>query len=133
VKIAGNGVSGLLAGVGKYLRTCAYDAVGLGPSSWRGESVAVGDMRGMYFATHFLNWYQAASDDEVTGYIEDLALWGVNNIVLTFPVIHATGWDDPETGVFFDRYALCARICRDLGVRIGLICVPNQDFRQPRP
>jgi hypothetical protein len=132
VRITGNSETGLLAGTGKYLRTCTYDETGFDPSSWRGESTAAGDMRGIYFATHFMNWYEAAPVDELRQYIEDLSLWGMNNLMLAFPMQHLTGWDDPGIERFFKRFRMLRDICHGLGIRIGHLLVPNHDFFHPR-
>jgi hypothetical protein len=132
VTISGATPAGLLAGIGKFLRTSRYGAEGIVPSSWRGSSNPACDMRGMYFATHFLNWYHVAPEAEIERYIEDLALWGVNNVGIAFPIIHLRGWDDPDTTVFFERYSMYARICQRLGLRSGILCCANQDFVAPR-
>lgn len=131
-RIVGHSCTGLLAGVGKFLRTSQYGADGFIPSSWRGESSPAGDMRGVYFATHFQNWYHVAPEHEIARYIKDLSLWGVNHLMVAFPIIHLTGWDDPEADTFLDRVAMYRRICGRLGIRIGSLWVPNQDFREPR-
>ena len=86
---------GLLYGVGKFLRTSRYDR-SFQPSPWRGMSLPHGSLRGMYFATHFHNWYHQASPAEAARYMEDLALWGVNAVMVIFPMINLQGWDDPQ-------------------------------------
>ncbi len=53
-------------------------------------------MRGVYFASHFHNWYHLAEGEEISRYIEDLALWGVNTLMAIYPFINLQGWDDPE-------------------------------------
>ena len=78
IRIVGNDELGLLYGVGKLLCTSRYDQGGWTPGSWRGTSVPVCPIRGMYFATHFNNFYEAAPAEEVERYVEDLGLWGLN-------------------------------------------------------
>ncbi len=95
VRVAGGSPRGLLHGVGKFLRTSRYEET-LQPSAWRGTSAPRGALRGMYFANHFHNWYQMAGEEELVRYTEDLALWGVNTLMTSFPLIHLSGWDDPE-------------------------------------
>ena len=41
-------------------------------------------MRGIYFATHFGNWYDYASERELREYVEELALWGCNQVRVWF-------------------------------------------------
>ena len=38
------------------------------------------DERGVYCATHFSNWYEEASDEDVARYVEELAEWGMNGV-----------------------------------------------------
>ncbi len=131
--IVGRSRTGLLAGVGKFLRTSGYSPDALAPSAWRGESAPAGEVRGMYFATHFQNWYHVAPESEIARYVEDLGLWGMNHLMLAFPIIHLTGWDDPAANEFLDRLGMFRRICHRLGIQVGSLAVPNQDFREPRP
>ncbi|MCP4311458.1 MAG: hypothetical protein GY790_09375 [Bacteroidetes bacterium] len=60
--------------MGKFLHTSRYDQGGFTPGAWRGTSVPRGTFRGIYFATHFNNWYEAASGPERARYVESLAL-----------------------------------------------------------
>jgi len=78
VRIAGNDERGLVAGVGKFLRTSRYDKGGFTPGTWRGTSVPQKPVRGIYFATHFNNFYHDAPIEEVERYVEELGLWGFN-------------------------------------------------------
>ena len=48
VRIAGNDERGLVAGVGKFLRTSRYDKGGFTPGTWRGTSVPTRQARGIY-------------------------------------------------------------------------------------
>jgi len=67
VRIAGGSPRGLLYGVGKFLRTSRYHGTHA-PSPWRGTSAPRGSLRGMYFATHFHNWYHVAPEAEIVRY-----------------------------------------------------------------
>ncbi|MCD6285684.1 MAG: hypothetical protein J7M39_07225 [Anaerolineae bacterium] len=127
VRVAGGSPRGLLYGVGKFLRTSRYDGT-FQPSPWRGTSVPQGSLRGMYFASHFHNWYHEAPEAEITRYMEDIALWGVNAIKISFPFINLQDWDDPQAEqavVMARRYA---RIAKDLGL-LFCIGVNNALFR----
>lgn len=122
VRIAGHDDRGLLYGVGKFLRD----------PDWSGVSVPAKTVRGLYAATHFLNWYHVAPTDEIARYLEEMALWGINHLCVVFPIINLNGWDDPQTDVFFQRMKTWRLLCREVGMRFGLFCCPNQDFKQPR-
>jgi hypothetical protein len=79
VRIIASDERGLLYGVGRFLHTSAYDSQGFTPGRWRGVSVPTSSVRGIYFATHFQNYYQVAPIEEVARYVEDVSLWGMNH------------------------------------------------------
>lgn len=118
VRISGGSGSGLLHGVGKFLRTSRYDG-GWTASNWRGTSKPRGALRGMYFASHFHNWYQKASEPEIVRYLEDLALWGVNAVMVIFPMIHLQDWDDPQAAPAMEMVRRYARAIRGLGMQFA--------------
>ncbi|MEN6314809.1 MAG: hypothetical protein ABFD25_11225 [Clostridiaceae bacterium] len=132
ISITGNDCLGLLYGIGKFLHTSLYGCGGVTPSTWRGTSIPQGKVRGMYFASHFFNWYHVATESELSCYMEDLALWGVNSIMLVFPIINLFSWDDAETENSFNQMKKIYRSAKVLGLKTGLIVVPNQDFRKAR-
>jgi hypothetical protein len=121
IRVSGGSALGLLYGVGKFLRTSAYND-GFVPTSWRGTSVPHGSLRGMYFANHFHNWYHVASDEEIARYIEDITLWGVNALMGIYPFINLQGWDDPEAGPAMDQVRRLFRAAKNTGLEttIGL-------------
>lgn len=81
IQIIGNDQRGVIYGVGKFLRISGYGKDGFSAANWRGTSVPEKPLRGMYLANHADNYYQAAPVAEIQHYIEDLALWGVNNLL----------------------------------------------------
>lgn len=85
VTITGSDDKGLLYGVGRFLRGSNYGQGKFTPTSWRGTSVPKGTLRGIYFATHFNNWHEMATDAERRRYVESLALWGTNALVVHYP------------------------------------------------
>ena len=118
VRVAGGSSQGLLYGMGKFLRTSRYDRT-FQASAWRGTSKPRGSVRGVYFASHFHNWYVQASEAELTRYLEDLALWGVNAIMVIFPMINLQDWRDPEAGPAMDMVRKYARTARELGIQFA--------------
>lgn len=113
--ISGGSARGLLYGIGKFLRTSGYSD-GFTPSSWRGTDVPQGLIRGMYFATHFHNWYHVAPEEELVRYIEDMALWGVNALKVIYPFINLKDWNDPEAASAMTMLRRCARTAHELGL-----------------
>lgn len=118
VRIAGGSPRGLLYGVGKFLRTSQYDG-GFQLSRWRGTSRPRGALRGMYFASHFHNWYHQASETEISRYTEDIALWGVNTIKLSFPTLNIKDWDDPEADLAISMLCKYAKSTHALGLEFA--------------
>jgi hypothetical protein len=118
MRIAGGSPRGLLYGVGKFLRTSKYNGQFL-PSSWRGTSQPRGTLRGMYFASHFHNWYHQASQAEITRYTADIALWGVNAIKLSFPTINIKDWQDPEADAAIAMLRKYAKTAHELGLQFA--------------
>ena len=69
---------GLVFGAGLFLRTVRYaeKSFSLADGEYRFEPKK--SLRMCYMARHFLNWYHLATPDELTAYIDDLALSGHN-------------------------------------------------------
>ena len=93
VRILGGDERGLIYGVGKFLRMSRYDGGDFTPGAWRGASTPASSVRGVYFATHFNNFYETAPIAEVQEYVDELALWGLNHLQVMFPRWHFTGFD----------------------------------------
>jgi len=118
VRIVGGSPRGLLYGVGKFLRSSGYGDT-IQPSNWRGTSAPQGTLRGMYFATHFHNWYHQASEPEIDRYVEDLALWGVNAVMVAFPMMNLSGWEDPDAESALAMVRKYARACHQLDIKFA--------------
>lgn len=117
VRITGNDDRGLLYGIGRYLR---------GP--WRGTSVPQRKVRGMYFATHFHNWYHDAPLPEVVRYVEELALWGCNALVVWFDMHHYRGLQDPDAAQMVERLHAILAAAQRVGIRPGLLVLANEGY-----
>ncbi len=98
--MAGQNELGVLYGLGKLLRTSRYSEDGFTAGSWRGESVPEKRVRGIYFATHFHNFYHDAPVEKIQSYVEDLALWGLNELLVWYDMHHFNGADDPGAVAF---------------------------------
>ncbi|MCX7002125.1 MAG: hypothetical protein NTV22_02485, partial [bacterium] len=88
IRIAGNDPRGVVYGVGKLLRLARFDKGTFEPGAWRGTSVPEKPVRGMYFASHFHNFYHDAPIEKVERYVEELALWGCNTLAVWFDMHH---------------------------------------------
>ena len=128
VRIAGNDERGLVAGVGKFLRTSRYDKGGFTPGSWRGTSVPQKSRRGIYFATHFNNFYHEAPVDEIQRYVEDLALWGFNDLMVWYDMHHFNGFEDPEAVKFRKRLHDIMAAAKQIGMDVSLALTGNEAY-----
>jgi len=128
VRIVGNDERGLLYGVGKFLRSSRYDQGGFTPGAWRGRSVPEKPVRGIYFATHFHNFYHDAPIGEVQRYVEDLGLWGFNTLIVWYDMHHFNGFDSPEAVEFRNRLEAICGSARRLGLDVGLVNIANEGY-----
>lgn len=129
VRIVGHDPRGLLYGVGRFLHTSSFGDDGFVPGTWRGVSRPDCSLRGMYLAHNFHNWYRSAPVAEIERYVEDLALWGLNAIVVpgcTNP--HSTAAE--LYGTMIPKQAEWLRSARKLGIRVGLLSTSVID-REP--
>lgn len=127
--IASGGLLGLIHGAGWFLRHSAYTADGLIPTDYRGTQVPHSTIRGMYFASHFHNYYHVASLDEMRRYIEDLALWGINYIKTCYPMIDLPSMDDPESLTELKRHTDLFDIAHSLGMKAATGLTINGGFK----
>src|SRR5690606_31119210 len=84
-------------------------------------------VRGIYFATHFGNWYCHAPLAEVRTYLEDLALWGLNELLVWFDISHYHTLEEGRP--MLERLAAFESYARDVGMRTGRITVSNEGFK----
>lgn len=128
VEVIGQNELGVLYGLGKLLRTSRYSEEGFAPGAWRGESVPRKPIRGIYFATHFHNYYHDAPVDEVERYVEELALWGFNTLLVWYDMHHFDGFNDPQAVAFRERLRAICKAAKGIGLEIGLITIANEAY-----
>ena len=128
VRIAGNDERGVLYGVGKFLRSSRYDQGGFTPGVWRGTSVPEKAVRGIYFATHFHNYYHDAPVEEVERYVEDLGLWGFNVVMVYYDLHHFKSFDAPEAQAFLQRERALLNTARRIGLDTALVIAANEGY-----
>ena len=127
-RIVGDDARGLLYGVGKFLRASRYEREGFVPGSWRGSSVPWKPVRGVYFATHFHNFYHGAPIGKIEEYVEDLALWGLNELLVWYDLHHFNGFDDPEAVAFRERLRAVMAAARRIGMDVSLTLIGNEAY-----
>ena len=134
VRIIGNDERGLLYGVGKFLRTSRYHQGGFTPSTWRGTSVPVYPVRGIYFATHFHNFYHDAPIEEIQRYVEELGLWGFNALVVWYDMRYCgDGFDDPKAVEFRARLHAICEAAKNIGLDVSLVVIANEAYKNSPP
>ncbi len=129
IRIIGSDERGLLYGVGKFLRTSRFDQGGFTSGTWRGTSAPTGKVRGIYLASHFNNFYEAAPIEEVQTYLDELALWGINYLVVTVPQFQFTGFNDPVAQKAITRLKQIMNAAKANGMKVGLIQAINGGFK----
>ena len=128
VRIVGNDERGVLYGAGKFLRRSRYDQGGFTLGAWRGTSVPTRQARGIYFATHFHNFYHEAPVPEIEKYVEDLALWGLNELVVWYDAHHFNGVDDPEAVKFRTRLHAIMEAAKRIGMDVSILVIGNEAY-----
>jgi len=133
VRILGNDIRGLLYGVGKFLRSNTYHQGSFTLGDWRGTSVPEEPFRGIYFATHFFNFYHEAPIEKIQRYVEDLGLWGYNAIIVWFDMHHFEGMQDPAAQAMIKRLNAILRTAKDVGLDAGITLVVNEAYANSPP
>jgi hypothetical protein len=129
VRILGSDDRGLLYGVGKFLRSSTYQQGSLTLGKWRGTSVPEKPFRGIYFATHFFNFYHQAPIEEVQRYVEDLGLWGYNTVMVWFDMHHFDGIEDPAAQAMLERLNAIFRTAKNVGLDTCIGMPANEAYR----
>jgi hypothetical protein len=133
IHLIGGDFPGVLYGVGKFLRSCRFTSESIIPNSQKIESHPEKPLRGMYFATHFHNYYHDAPIKEINHYVEDLALWGVNTIQVWFDMHHYTGINDPAAQEMIARLRAILGCVKSLGLRTCLVHLGNEAYADSPP
>jgi hypothetical protein len=129
VRVTGNDERGVLYGLGKLFRTSRCGSGMFSPGSWRGTSRPAASLRGVYLASHFGNFYEAAPIQELETYVEDLALWGVNAVGFAFPAWQYASLDDLAARSNLERIRAMMKATRRTGMQVGAFVAPNQGFK----
>ena len=82
----------LFCGIARCIRNAALCRAG-----FVGREFPEKPFRGMYFATHFHNFYNDAPMEEIHKIMEDLALWGQNVLCVWYDFHHYASIDDPAS------------------------------------
>ncbi len=128
LRVSGECERALIYGLGKLLRSSRFSPEGFAPGPWRGASVPQKPVRGIYFASHFHNFYQEAPLPEVFAYIEDLALWGTNNVAVWFDMHEFKSVEDPKAANMIARLKAILKAAKETGLDTTLLCLANESW-----
>jgi hypothetical protein len=128
IYLVGQSPSGVVAGMGKLLRLSSYtDGLLKIPALTLNDSPKM-PIRGIYFATHFHNFYHEAPLEEVDHIIESCALWGLNYLHVWFDMHHFESIRDPAAQKLLARLKHFAQTARSVGMKFGLIFLANEAY-----
>jgi len=133
VHIEAGGGRGLIYGVGRLLRSSDFEQGAFRVGTWRGASEPAAPVRGMYFATHFHNWYHVAPLPDVTRYVEELALYGCNSLSVWFDMHHYRDIDDPAAQAMIARLRAILEAANRVGIGASLTMLANEGFQNTPP
>ena len=83
---------------------------------------------GIYFATHFHNWYHVAPVEEIQRYVEELALWGTNTLCVWFDMHHFNGIGDPAAQAMLERLNMILGAARQIGMKTAAVFLANEAY-----
>lgn len=122
---------GLIFGAGLLLRASRFSDGRWDRPELSETSTPVKQLRPIYFATHFGNWYCHASIEELREYIQDLALWGYNALITWFDFHH---YKDLEDGTAqWERLGRLDVLAKEVGMKVGRIAIANESFAGQAP
>lgn len=86
-------------------------------------------LRGMYFATHFHNFYHNAPIEQVYEVIEDLAMRGCNSLLVWFDMHHFYSMQDEGAQKLVARLRQMLKYANDIGMGGSLTMLSNEAFK----
>ncbi len=125
---AGNDVTAHAA-FGRWMLESFFDGRGgFRPFDGKIDFTPAKPLRGMYFATHFNNFYHRAPIEQVYSVIEDLAQRGCNSLLVWFDMHHFSSMDDPAAVVLTERLREMLKYAAKIGMKGSLTMLSNEGF-----
>ena len=119
----------LFAAFGRFLRLSRFDGVGgFEPFTGELDFTPKKKLRGMYFATHFENFYHSAPIEKVYEVIEDLALRGCNSLLVWFDMHHYSSMRDESAMRMVKRLRDILGYANKIGMGGSLTMLSNEGF-----
>lgn len=119
----------LFAALGRFLRLSRFDGKG-GFLPFEGEIdfTPAKKLRGMYFATHFDNFYHSAPIEKVCEVVEDLALRGCNSLLVWFDMHHFESMEDAGAQALVKRLREILGYANKIGIGGSLTMISNEGY-----
>ena len=119
----------LFAALGRFFRLSHFDGKG-GFLPFEGEIdfTPAKKLRGMYFATHFNNFYHSAPIEKVCEVVEDLALRGCNSLLVWFDMHHFESMEDAGAQTHVKRLREIRGYANRIGIGGSLTMISNEGF-----
>ena len=119
----------LFAAFGRFLRLSRFDGKGgFVPFCGEIDFTPKKKLRGMYFATHFENFYHSAPIEKVYEVIEDLALRGCNSLLVWFDMHHFNSMEDEGAQSLVKRLRAILGYANAIGIGGSLTMISNEGF-----
>lgn len=119
----------LFAAFGRFLRLSKFDGMGgFDPFFGELDFTPKKKLRGMYFATHFENFYHSAPIEKVYEVIEDLALRGCNSLLVWFDMHHFDSMKDAGAQSLVKRLRDILGYANKIGMGGSLTMLANEGF-----
>ena len=112
---------GLLYGVGRFF----HKGNSLNENEYKTPEKKI---RGIYFATHFNNYYQEAPIEKLLDYTEELVFWGANSIAMWFDMHHFYNINDPSAQKLLHRMKLIYIKAKEIGLKTTLCMLSNEYY-----
>ncbi len=134
VQIRAGGTIGAFSGVGDYLRRCSFDGQGgFRPFTGSFDFTPVNPIHGMYFASHFWNFYEEAPIEEIRTLLEDLALRGCNAVMAWYDMHQYADVDTPASLEMIARLKAVFRHASLTGMKTVFGTLANESFSSSDP
>jgi hypothetical protein len=119
----------LFAAFGRFLRLSRFDGRGgFVPFAGTLDFTPKKKLRGMYFATHFDNFYHSAPIEKVCEVVEDLAFRGCNSLLVWFDMHHFESMEDPGAQRLVHRLRAILGYANKIGIGGSLTMISNEGF-----
>lgn len=119
----------LHAALGRFLTESRFDGNGtFSPPTSVIDFTPARRIRGMYFATHFGNFYQNAPLERVEEILEDLAAEGCNSVLVWYDMHHFADITDPASEALIARLRAIIGYANCIGMGGSLTMLANESF-----